>query len=171
MKNKSLREGSYTVEAAVIMSLLLLILATILVWALCLHDRALCLFKSLSVTEKARYCMEEPIDTEGRLTEGLLLKKEKEEDALLLEIERELLDFSEESLLYGSISSAGCRRDKDRLILTYYFSFPSPGNGGILLYREGMEGSRTISRDIPENPEGFLRRIRGILRGSEREGE
>ena len=64
---RSYLPGSYTIEASILISVILLILMTWFYLAFSFHDRLVCRALALFYTEAAGRMMEEPISEEGRL--------------------------------------------------------------------------------------------------------
>ena len=62
-----LREGVYTIEAALILTLVTLLVALMIYGALCLHDRAICLETALFDVRASVQMLEEPVTLTGRL--------------------------------------------------------------------------------------------------------
>ena len=165
-----LREGVYTIEAALILTLVTLLVALMIYGALCLHDRAICLETALFDVRASVQMLEEPVTLTGRLdAERVEMHSIFDRSTLdqymsqtLLEAEFKLK--AEKRMLLGKLTSVKAEIENGQVTLSYEGSF-SFLESGLLGMVTGPE--KTFSREVcmkkGRGAEEIVRLMKGII--------
>lgn len=162
--------GSYTVEASILVSLILLILMTWFYLTFSFHDRLIFRALALYYTEAAGRMMEEPVSEEGRLE----IERLNERSGIIIgsyasrikpSVLEERFAAAADSLMFISAPAAVKMNAGGREVR---FSFASETNypavlpGMRFIYEDnGARGEIRYSLSVP--PETFIRAARGLI--------
>ena len=165
-----INEGVYTIEAAVILTLITALVSLLIYGAVCLHDRAVCLETALFDVRASVQMMEEPVTLTGRLDaervemHSIFDRPSLEQYVSQVLLEAEFKLKAESRMLFGKLNSVNAAIDNGRIMLTYEGSFSFADNG--LLGRvSGPERSfsQQISMKKARGPEEIVRLMKGMI--------
>ena len=162
--------GSYTIEASILISIILLILMSWFYLAFSFHDRLVCRALALFYTEAAGRMMEEPVSEEGRLE----IERLNERSGILIGtyvsrikpsvLEERFLTASEGLLLISRPESVKMRAQGREVRLLYSADpgFPLSLPSMSFLYENNeARGETRYGLSVP--PETFIRAARGLI--------
>ena len=162
--------GSYTVEASILVSLILLILMTWFYLAFSFHDRLVFRALALFYTEAAGRMMEEPVSEEGRLE----IERLNERSGILIGtyasridpavLEERFQTAADGLLLISRPETVKLRAQGREVQLSYasYTSYTAMLPGLSFLY-EDNEARGEIKYGLSIPPETFIRAARGLI--------
>ena len=119
-----INEGVYTIEAAVILTLITALVSLLIYGAVCLHDRAVCLETALFDVRASVQMMEEPVTLTGRL-DAERVEMEAEQDKNATEAEQDELALSAEQIgleAFVTIISNCATEEVERRVYELYAS-------------------------------------------------
>ena len=167
---KGLKEGFYTVEAAIIISLAAALIAVLILGAVMLNDRAVLLVNALYEAREAVYLLEEPADETGRMDVSRLIdvnlpgtsgeeQQKAAEDAGLRFQSR-----VRERMLAGELKNASCNFESGKIRLSYegefrIHDFSLPGVSGFSGSGTGPE----VRRKVIFSPSEMVRLAKGVV--------
>ena len=169
-KSSGMLQGSYTIEAAVLVSLILLILLSWFYLAFSFHDRLVCHALALFYTEGAGRMLEEPISAEGRLE----IERLNERKGILTTsyvsgvdpsvFEERFLSAADMSFLISRPESfrLSARKAAVNTVYTAATLYPPALPVFSFLYESrGISGETQYG--LPVTPETFIRAARGLI--------
>lgn len=167
---RSCLPGSYTIEASILISIIILILMTWFYLAFSFHDRLVCRALALFYTEAAGRMMEEPISEEGRLE----IERLNERSGILIgtyasrinpSVLEERFLAAADGLLLISRPETVRMRAKGREVQFLYRADPafplSLPNMSFLYDNNEAYGEIRYGLSVP--PETFIRAARGLI--------
>ena len=165
-----IREGVYTIEAAVILTIVTLLVALMIYAALCLHDRAICLETALFDVRASVQMLEEPVTLTGRLdAERVEMHSIFDRPTLERYVSQTLLEAefklkAESRMLLGKLTSVKAAIENGRVTLSYEgsFSFMESGLLGMITSPE-KTFCREVSMKKSRGPEEIVRLMKGII--------
>ncbi len=140
-KRKRMAKGSFTVEAALLMTVLLPVIVSLIYTAFFLHDRTLLQGAACEVAAM-----------------GSNLSEEKDIDQILEKIKNQVMSAR---LLGTKDKAATVNRSKDRIEVSYQGTFSIPGLIAKLSGRDSLKINRSWQREL-YNPADIIRKIRGL---------
>ena len=167
---KKIREGVYTIEAAVILTLITALTGILIYGAVCLHDRAVCLETALYDVRASVQLMEEPVTLTGRLDaervemHSIFNRTSLEQYVSQALLETEFKLKAESRMLSGKLTYVKAEVDKSKVTLSYEgnFSFMDSGFSGLI---SGIEKtfSQKVSMKKARGPEEIVRLMKGLI--------
>ena len=163
-------KGSFTVESAMVMGLVLTILLSVISYAGYLHDRAVLTSIALYYKESLQHMMEEPVAFDGTLQ----TKRLEEQNVLRTngygtgvnasDIERRFLESAGKRVLFSEVTGCSIRLGEREAALSYRASFKMRF-GVAVLRLAGIETEieGTVSAEKRFDPEEFIRLLRGLI--------
>ena len=166
---QAFKKGFYTVEASVILVITTALIALLISYGFCLHDRAILMETALYDLRAAVQYLEEPVDLLGRLDADKItlhapweaLSGGNKLVPLLLKTEYRLK--AEDRLLLGNLEGASAALENGKLSLSYdsSFSYVDGSFAGILAGPE-KRIERNLSLRRSPSPEENVRVIRAL---------
>ena len=177
IEKRPVGDGSATVEATLVMAVVLSVVFSFTVFSMILHDRVVLKELGDYYSETLMHLIEEPVEPDGtllidRLEEETILRtkgygtKEAEE-----EIRERMMDSAAESLLLTRLTDVTVTLGPKEGVIRYEGELKFRGGSFFLqwmLSDEGLSGS--VSRDRRTDPEEFIRLLRGIVWRGKKDG-
>lgn len=169
-------DGSYTVEAAFIFPLYIMLLVIFLMIGFYLYDKAVLANLSVYYVKRAGHMIDEPVNADGEMEpwrleeQGILRLKGYEESFSGKEIATAFQKTASERLFLAEIGAVDCSVEKGTVTLSYQAEFRAPLFSELLSSvgtETGIFGESSVSRSM--SSEEFVRIVRGILWRSKRE--
>lgn len=171
-ETENLREwsqGSSTVEAALVVSLTMMLLGTMIYLGMILHDRATAYLLGANFLEAAVETASGPCDTEGRFMaeelekRGLLTAEEYVKDTDEAVLERRFRELFGERMLLTRLQEIEIQMSDREAALSYQGN--ASVKGGFFQRFLGRLGSvkYACSYERPVRPENFVRFCRGVV--------
>ena len=164
------REGSVTVEATLVLGLVLLLLTTVFYMAFYLHDRAVLKETAAYYAEAMLHMAEEPVDLEGRLeswriedqnifrTNGYAEYKDNGAVAIAFQT------TANERMLITKVTIARAYFNQRKIVLMYSVKTNMrQGSFAALVTSMEKEWSDEVRMELKMDPEEFVRLCRGVI--------